>query len=128
MRNGSIRASDADRERVAGSLRNHAVAGRLTTDELDERSGRAFAARTMGELETLLADLPRERRDGPAPAKAAALLLAEGVLYFAVGVIVVTVAIICALAWTSAQLARLAAAAAAPALASGRPPAIRRGR
>jgi hypothetical protein len=78
MRNGSIRASDADRERVAGSLRDHAVAGRLTTDELDERSGRAFAARTLGELHTLLADLPRERRGGPAPAKAAALLLAEG--------------------------------------------------
>jgi len=128
MRNGSIRASDADRERVAGSLRDHAVAGRLTTDELDERSGRAFAARTLGELDTLLTDLPRERRRSPATAKAAALLLAEGLLWFAVGVTVVTVAIICALAWTSARLARLAAAAAAPALDSGRPPAIRRGR
>jgi hypothetical protein len=128
MRNGSIRASDADRERVAGSLRDYAVAGRLTTDELDERSGRAFAARTLGELEKLLADLPRERLGGPATAKAAVLLLAEGLLYFALGVIVVTVAIICALAWTSARLARLAAAADAPALDSGRPPAIRRGR
>jgi hypothetical protein len=117
--NGSIRASDADRERVADRLRDHAVAGRLTTDELDERSGRAFAARTLGELDALLADLPRERRSGPPPAKAAALLLAEGVLWVLVGVLIVTIAILWALAWAGARLARLAAAAAARSLDSG---------
>ena len=120
MRNGVVRASDADRERVAGSLRDHAVAGRLTTEELDERSGRAFAARTLGELDTLLADLPGARRSGRAPAKAAALLLAEGVLWVLVGVIIVTIAILWALAWTGARLARLAAAASARSLDSGR--------
>jgi hypothetical protein len=120
VRNGSVRASDADRERVAGSLRDHAVAGRLTTEELDERGGRAFAARTLGELDTLLADLPRERRSGSAPAKAAALLLAEGVLWVLVGVIIVTIAILWALAWAGARLARLAAAAVARSLESRR--------
>ena len=115
MRNGSVRASDADRERVAGSLRDHTVAGRLTTQELDERSGRAFAARTVGELEALLADLPRERQ----PAQAAALLLARGVVWIVVGVTLVTIAILWAIVWACARLARPALAAAARALDSG---------
>jgi Flp pilus assembly protein TadB len=110
MRNGSVRASDADRESVAGRLRDHAVAGRLTPEELDERSGEAFAARTLGELDTLLADLPRDGRRGPAPAKAAMLLLAEGVLCVLVGVIIVTIAILWVLVRAGVQLARLAAA------------------
>jgi hypothetical protein len=125
VRNGSLRASDADREHVAGTLRDHAVAGRLTTEELDERSGQAFAARTLGELYTLLADLPRDRRR--APAKAAILLLAEGVLCVLVGVIIVTIAILWVLARAGAQLARLAAAAAGNSLDSGGAPALRRG-
>jgi hypothetical protein len=127
VRNGSLRASDADRERVAGRLRDHAVAGRLTTEELDERSGQAFAARTLGELYKLLADLPRDRRRGPAPATAAILLLAEGVLWVLVGVIIVTIAILWVLARAGAQLARLAAAAAGNSLDSGGAPALRRG-
>ena len=129
MRNGSLRASDADRERVAGRLRDHAVAGRLSTEELDERSGQAFGARTLGELDTLLADLPRESRGGgaPVPAKAAMLLVAQGVLSILVGAIVVTIAILWVLARASAHGARLAAAAARNALDSGGAPALRRG-
>ena len=125
MRNGSVRASDDDRERVAGSLRDHAVAGRLTPDELDERSGRAFAARTLGELDTLLTDLPRERRRSLAPPAAAALLLARGAFWVAVGIVMVTVAIVWALAWMGARLARLAAATATRSLDAGRRAAIR---
>ena len=127
VRNGSLRASDADRERVAGRLRDHAVAGRLTTEELDERSGQAFAARTLGELYTLLADLPRDRRRDPAPAKAGALLLAQGILSVLVGVIIVTIAILWVLARAGAHVARLAAAAARHSLDSGGAPALRRG-
>jgi Domain of unknown function (DUF1707) len=60
----ALRASDADRERVAEQLREHAGAGRLSTDELSERLETVFAARTLGELEPPLADLPStERRD-----------------------------------------------------------------
>jgi hypothetical protein len=127
VRNGSLRASDADRERVAGRLRHHAVAGRLTTEELDERSGQAFASRTLGELDTLLADLPRDGRRGPAPAKGAMLLLAEGVIWVLVGVIIVTIAILWVLARAGVQLARLAAAAARRSLDSDGAPALRRG-
>jgi hypothetical protein len=123
----SLRASDADRERVAVSLRDHAVAGRLTTEELDARTGRAFAARTLGELDALLGDLPRERRRGSTPARAVALLLAEGALYLALGLIIVTIAFLWALAWAGARLARLAAATIARSLDSAGTPAIRRG-
>ena len=54
----SLRASDADREKLAGDLRAHAVAGRLDTDELEQRLERAYAARTTGELDALRRDLP----------------------------------------------------------------------
>jgi hypothetical protein len=53
-----IRASDADRERTVAALRHHAAQGRLTIDELDERSERAYAAKTLGELAALQVDLP----------------------------------------------------------------------
>jgi Domain of unknown function (DUF1707) len=124
VRNRSVRASDADRESVAAKLRDHAVAGRLSVEELDERSGQAYSARTLGQLDILLVDLPRAGRHGLASARAVLLLLAQGVLWVLVGVIVVTIAILWALAWAGA---RLAAAAAAHSLDSGRAPALRRG-
>jgi len=55
---GALRASDADRERLAEELRAHAVAGRIDTDELEERLQAAYAARTLGELDALRRDLP----------------------------------------------------------------------
>ncbi len=54
----ALRASDAERERTATLLRDHAAAGRLTPEELDGRLDGAYAARTVGELEALLHDLP----------------------------------------------------------------------
>jgi hypothetical protein len=53
-----LRASDADRERIALQLRDQAVAGRLTLDELSERLEVAYTAKTASELEPLTADLP----------------------------------------------------------------------
>ena len=53
-----IRASDADRDRVASLLREHHAHGRLTAEEFHERMDRALEARTLGELDELLADLP----------------------------------------------------------------------
>jgi hypothetical protein len=41
-----LRASDAERERVAASLREHCAAGRLTLEELSERLDEAYRART----------------------------------------------------------------------------------
>jgi len=56
----SLRVSDAERDAVLRTLGDHAAVGRLTLDELEERSGRALAAKTRGELATLTSDLPRE--------------------------------------------------------------------
>jgi hypothetical protein len=56
-----IRVSDAEREAVAAELREHYAAGRLSTEELNERLDRTFAAKTQGELTTLMHDLPNVR-------------------------------------------------------------------
>ena len=56
----SLRVSDAERDAVLRTLGDHAAVGRLTLDELEERSGRALAAKTRGELATLTSDLPKE--------------------------------------------------------------------
>jgi hypothetical protein len=53
-----MRASDAERERVADLLREACLEGRLDADELDERLAAAYRARTRGELAPLVADLP----------------------------------------------------------------------
>ena len=55
------RASDAERDRAADALRRHHADGRLSTEELEERTGRAYAATTLGDLDQLFADLPRLR-------------------------------------------------------------------
>ena len=52
-----LRASDADRERAAHTLRRAGGAGQLDVDELGERLDAVYAARTRGELERLLDDL-----------------------------------------------------------------------
>jgi hypothetical protein len=52
-----LRASDADRERVADQLRQASGEGRLTVDELDERLNRCYAAKTVGELAELTVDI-----------------------------------------------------------------------
>ena len=56
--NPSLRASDADRERVVEILRRHTAEGRITADEFDERMTAAYGARTMGALAELTTDLP----------------------------------------------------------------------
>ena len=66
MTYSELRASDAERERVVTFLREHALLGRLSDDELEERIGLAYAAVTVGNLERLIADLPRASRQ-PAP-------------------------------------------------------------
>jgi hypothetical protein len=65
------RASDADRERVVGWLRDGHFHGRLTVEELDERIARAYAAVTRGELAELVVDLPVPRAGAPVPVPAA---------------------------------------------------------
>ena len=56
--NPPMRAASADRERAVDVLKAGFAEGRLTQEEYNDRMGRAYAARTYGELTTLTADLP----------------------------------------------------------------------
>ncbi len=53
-----LRAADADRAAVVTRLDESLTDGRLTLAEYEDRSARAHAARTHGELAELTADLP----------------------------------------------------------------------
>ncbi|MCT9078976.1 DUF1707 SHOCT-like domain-containing protein [Streptomyces fulvoviolaceus] len=68
-----LRASDADRDRIADILREALAEGRLTADEHSERVEGVLAAKTVGELEVFIRDLPaaHERRAAPAYTPAA---------------------------------------------------------
>lgn len=101
-----MRVSDADRERVVTFLRAQSLEGRIDADELDERSGAAYAAKTVGDLEALVEDLPHRRvpvatrppapRRNPLPAIAIAggagllaLIAAPSVLAVVLGIVFV---------------------------------------
>lgn len=56
-----VRASDFERERTCQTLREHYAAGRLSSEELEERVERACHAVTRGDLRRLLIDLPSDR-------------------------------------------------------------------
>lgn len=57
-----LRIGDAERDATMAQLREHFVAGRLTFDELTERIDLALAAKTQGQIDRLMTDLPRARR------------------------------------------------------------------
>lgn len=59
-----MRASDAERERIADVLRDALAEGRLGLDEFQERLDVAYRARTRGELVPLVRDLPKQQEEG----------------------------------------------------------------
>ncbi len=65
---GGIRVSDADRDRAVTELSEHFQSGRLSQDEFEERSGRAFQARTGEDLSGLFGDLPQRTAVQAGPA------------------------------------------------------------
>ncbi|RPK92174.1 MULTISPECIES: DUF1707 domain-containing protein [Streptomyces] len=62
-----IRASDADRDRIADVLREAMAEGRLTADEHAERIDLVYRAKTVGELQPLVRDLPASSGSTAAP-------------------------------------------------------------
>jgi len=116
-----LRASDDDRERIADRLRNAAAEGRLLSEELEQRLATALRARTYGELDSVVADLPgdkpsrrgrsrepvpRRRLAAPSPLMLAGLLLAIPLIIAAAIALVVVVmtflvvwAVLAAVAW-----------------------------
>jgi hypothetical protein len=77
-RHSSLRAADSDRDAVTERLREAAAEGRLEPDELEDRVHTALRARTYGELDLVLADLPASRGRGAelVPAAQAAVAVA----------------------------------------------------
>ncbi|PZH04477.1 hypothetical protein C1I97_19470 [Streptomyces sp. NTH33] len=67
-----LRASDADRDRIADILREALAEGRLTADEHAERVEGVLSAKTVGELEVFIQDLPAAHQGRTAPAYAPA--------------------------------------------------------
>ncbi|HEY0716806.1 MAG TPA: DUF1707 domain-containing protein [Streptosporangiaceae bacterium] len=71
-RPGVVRASNTERDVVAGKLQDAFAEGRLDDEEFDERMRSALTARTHGELDVLLTDLPAPAGAGagrPVPAR-----------------------------------------------------------
>jgi hypothetical protein len=58
QQHSEVRISDADRQAVVAALTKSTGEGRLSLDELEERMAGAYAAKTYGDLEPLLRDLP----------------------------------------------------------------------
>lgn len=67
MGRDEMRAADADRQAVADKLKAALDEGRLDLHEYDERLQRAYAAKTYGDLDDLLTDLPTTPRPVPIP-------------------------------------------------------------
>jgi hypothetical protein len=67
-----LRASDAERDRVADILGDALAEGRLTPEEHAERVEGVYRAKKVDELETLVRDLPGAHRERPAAAPGAA--------------------------------------------------------
>ena len=63
QRDPAERISDADRERAAAVLSQAFRDGVLRVEEFDQRLSAAYAATTVGDLEDVLRDLPRDWTD-----------------------------------------------------------------
>jgi uncharacterized protein DUF1707 len=70
MSREQLRAADGDRQRVADQLKSALEEGRLDLSEYDERLRDAYAAKTYGDLDRLLTDLPNVAPVVPAPPQA----------------------------------------------------------
>ncbi len=103
-RNGTLRASDADRDQFVDRLRRAATEGRIGSDELEQRVSQALKARTYNELEATVADLPgpkarsgQVQRQRSAGSWALSTVRANpALLLFAIPVVAVTAAMVLA--------------------------------
>ncbi len=88
-----LRAGDADREATADRLRRSHSEGRIDSEEFATRIDRCYDAKTMGQLDRLVADLPPEprRREGFSIQRARVGLLAP------IAVAVLAVAVVAAI-------------------------------
>jgi Flp pilus assembly protein TadB len=76
---------------VAERLRHACAEGRLLAEELEERLGAVFSARTYGQLDAVTSDLPAERPAGRSPAHLRAWALPALALAIALAALMVIV-------------------------------------
>lgn len=105
-----LRASDADRDATAALLRASHAEGRLDTDELEERSERCYAAKTLAELDELVSDLPparpyASRRSSRRPGRAWRPARIAPIIAFVVAISIITDAEVMWLVWPLAFFA-----------------------
>jgi hypothetical protein len=102
---GSLRASDAEREQIVTRLHKAATEGRIAAEELEQRVSAALKARTYGELDATVADLPGHgleqpprsaRRRSPAGFALSAVKANPWLLLFAFPALAVTAAMLMA--------------------------------
>jgi Domain of unknown function (DUF1707)/Domain of unknown function (DUF4190) len=95
---GSMRASDADRDRAVELLSVAYGEGRLSKDEYDGRLEAALSGRTYADLDQVLADLPAAQASGVTPvAKTNGLAMASlacGIAQFGFGPVATIPAIV----------------------------------
>src|SRR5215467_15671917 len=72
-----VRVSDAERDAVVARLNDATGEGRLTVEEFSERVSAALAAKTRGDLDVLLTDLPAHPSTRPRPTPPAGPRLSE---------------------------------------------------
>lgn len=73
-----LRATDAEREHVAGLVRNAVGDGRIQLDELDDRLGAAYSAKTHGDLSVVIDDIVPHTPHPVPPPWPAAVVPAQG--------------------------------------------------
>ena len=83
--------ADSDRTTAAGELRQHYDSGRLTLDEFESRLAEVHAARTRGDLDQALRQLPRS--EPPAS------LRVRDVRWSSLALQYVLVNVVCVLVW-----------------------------
>jgi hypothetical protein len=99
---GSLRASDADRDQIIERLRKAATEGRIASEELEQRVSLALKARTYGELEATVADLPGHPERRPSARRSgagwalSAMRANPMLILFAIPVLAVTAAMVVA--------------------------------
>jgi len=102
----NMRASEADRAQIVDHLRRATDEGRLRVHEFDERLEKALCARTYGELDAIVADLPRGRHPAKRPRPAEIALRRRPALIAMTAGALATAAVVASLSATGVRTSR----------------------
>lgn len=97
------RIGDVERERAVARLGEHVGAGRLDLGEFDERSARAYGARTRADLDAVFADLPAA---APAPRRGTDPALVHRIVMTSVWGSWLVSSVVCLVIWAMVAMAQ----------------------